>query len=457
MSHYDTTYLTATELAPLYRARELSPVLVVEQLLARIEQLNPSLNAFVAVDARAALDAAQAAEQRFARGEPLGKLDGVPVSIKDLLPARGFATRRGSRTTSDTPSEQDAPAVARLREAGAIVFAKSTTSEFGLKGAGDSPLTGVTRNPFAPHHTPGGSSAGAVTAVAAGLGPIAIGTDGGGSIRVPSAYTGVLGLKPTFGRVAQHPPSFVGVPAHVGPIARSVADLALVLRTIAAPDPRDPLRAPLREASASDLSVRALRIGVSPTFEAAEVHPDIARAFSDAVAALRERGVLLELVDPGLPPSRHVLHALFSLRAAATLRDLSPAQRALLDPAVEAAAREGEQLSGVSYLAAEEARIELVEASARFFQQFDLLLTPATAQPAPAIDLPSAGRGDHTPFTYPFSLTRQPALSLPIGSTQQGLPIGLQIVGRHFEDERVLSFAASVESLFPFRAPASTT
>lgn len=457
MSQQDTTYLTATELGPLYRARELSPVLVVEQLFARIERVNVGLNAFVKVDGQAALDAARASEQRFVKGEPLSKLDGVPVSIKDLLPARGFATRRGSRTTSDAPSEHDAPAVARLREAGAIVFAKSTTSEFGLKGAGDSPLTGITRNPFAPEHTPGGSSAGAVTAVAAGLGPIAIGTDGGGSIRVPSAYTGVLGLKPTFGRVAQHPPSFVGVPAHVGPIARCVSDLALVLRTIAAPDPRDPLRAPLREASASDLSVRSLRIGFSPTFDDAEVFPDIARAFADAIAALCERGVSLELVELGFSPSRHVLRTLFAARAAATVRELTPAQRTLLDPAVEAAAREGEQLSAVAYLAAEEARIELVEASARFYQQFDLLLTPATAQPAPAIGQPPPARGDHTPFTYPFSLTRQPALSLPIGQTEAGLPIGLQVVGRHFEDERVLSFAASVESLFPFRAPALTT
>ena len=457
MSDHDTAYLTAGQLGQLYQQRELSPVLVVNQLLARIERLNGELNAFVVVDRERALEATRLSEQRFARGEALGPLDGVPVSVKDLLPVRGVPTRRGSRTSSELASDEDAPAVARLREAGAIIFAKTTTSEFGLKGAGDSPLTGITRNPYALAHTPGGSSAGAVVAVAAGFGPIAIGTDGGGSIRVPSAYTGVLGLKPTFGRVAQHPPSFVGVPAHVGPIARSVSDLALVLRTIAAPDARDPLRAPLDQPFPAEPALGGLRIGFAETFANAAVDPEIAQAFARAIGALREQGVQLSQVEPDFVPSLSILRTLFAARAAATVRTLSDEQRGQLDPAVESAAREGEQLSAVAYLVAEEQRIELLENVARHFQRFDLLLTPSTAYTAPAIAGATPARGEQTPFTYPFSLTRQPALSLPIGQTAAGLPIGLQIVGRHFEDERVLSLATRLESLFPFRAPALTT
>ena len=268
MTEAALTALSATELVRLYRSRALSPVAVTRAVLDRIESKNGSINAFVVVDAKGALAAATESEARWARGEPLGLLDGVPVSVKDLLAQRGLPTRRGSKTTSAEPSAEDAPAVARLREHGAVLLGKTATSEFGLKGMGDSPLSGVMHNPWHVGHTPGGSSAGAVAAVAAGFGPLAVGTDGGGSIRVPSAFSGVVGLKPTFGVVPQSPPHLVGVPPHVGPIAHNVADAALLLSVLSGPDSRDPFRAPLPRTDYRDAEPRSLEgvsIGYSKT------------------------------------------------------------------------------------------------------------------------------------------------------------------------------------------------
>ncbi|HET6337548.1 MAG TPA: amidase [Polyangiales bacterium] len=453
----DLAYLTASELSARYGRRELSPVDVTRRVLARIEQLEPRLNAFVLADADRALSAAHASEDRWQRGAALGPLDGVPVSIKDLLAARGWPTRRGSRTIDASGRwDEDAPAVARLREAGAVLLGKTTTSEFGLKGMGDSPLTGTTRNPWNTAHTPGGSSAGAVVAVAAGFGAIAIGTDGGGSIRVPSAYTGVIGLKPTFGRVPASPPGFVGVPPHVGPIARSVNDLVLALSVISQPDLRDPWQVPIRNA-AEPRELGSLRIGYSVSLGYANVDSEVARAFLEAIDALRDAGANVTEASPGFASPGSIVRRLFAARAAFTVAELSEAQRAKLDPAILAAAREGEAQSAVDYLAAESERLVLVQTMARYHVDFDLLLTPTSATPAPTVDFDPAAPAEGPPresLAGPFSLTRQPALSIPCGFTRAGLPIGLQIVGRHHEDALVLGVAASYERIRPFRAPA---
>jgi aspartyl-tRNA(Asn)/glutamyl-tRNA(Gln) amidotransferase subunit A len=446
----DLALLTAQELAERYAKRQLSPVDVTRRVLARIEQLEPRFNAFVLVDADRALSAAHASQERWARDAALGPLDGVPVSIKDLLLTRGWPTRSGSRTVDAAGRwEEDAPAVARLREAGAVLLGKTTTSEFGLKGMGDSPLTGFTRNPWNRAHTTGGSSAGAVAATAAGLGAIAIGTDGGGSIRVPSAHTGVIGLKPTFGLVPQSPPGFVGVPPHVGPIARSVADLALALQVISRPDPRDPAQAtrPFDPAAASD---SPLRVAYSETLGYIDVEPEVAKAFREAIAALRDAGVQLEEADPGFTSVAPIIRRLFAARAAFTVRAFDATQRGRLDPAIVVAAEEGEKLSALDYLQAESERVALIATLARFHTRFDLLLTPTNAAPAPLVDATSTARES---FAAPFSLTRQPALSIPIGLTSTGLPIGLQVVGRHYEDARVLELATRYERLHPFQAP----
>lgn len=442
--------LTASELVLAYRRRRLSPVEVTRAVLDRISRREPELNAFVLHDPEAALRDARASEARWQASKPAGLLDGVPISVKDLLPARGWPTRRGSLTVaSDGPWEIDAPAVARVREHGAVLLGKTTTSEFGLKGRGDSPLSGVTRNPWHPAHTPGGSSSGAVTAVAAGFGPLAIGTDGGGSIRVPSAYTGVVGLKPTFGRVPTSPAAVIGLPPHVGPIARSVRDAALLLSVISEADDRDPFRLPEAPGDFRDALGRSwsrTRVGVSVTLGHARVDPEIQRAFERAVLVFEDLGASVALEDPPIAPSHATLRTLFAARAAFTVRDLDEAAREKLDPVVIAAAREGEQLTALDYLEAEAARVTLAEKMAEYHRRFDLLLTPTTAEPAPRIDAAPDASRDATPFAYPFSLTRQPAISVPIGTTRSRLPIGLQIVGRPFQDGLVLAAADAVES-----------
>lgn len=454
----DLAYLTASELTARYSTGELSPVDVTRRVLQRIEQFEPRLNAFVLVDSDRALSAAHASEERWRRAAAFGPLDGVPVSIKDLLLTRGWPTRRGSRTVDAHGRwEEDAPAVARLRESGAVLVGKTTTSEFGLKGMGDSPLTGITRNPWNLAHTPGGSSAGAVVATAAGFGAIAIGTDGGGSIRVPSAHTGVLGLKPTFGRVPTSPPGFVGVPPHVGPIARSVTDLALALTVLSRPDVRDPAQVvPLFDPRTQRRPLSELRIGFSADLGYIAVDPDVARTVQEAIRALNEAGAVIEHVDPGFASPASILRRLFAARAAWTIRELPEERRERLDPAVLASAREGERQSAVEYLQAEAERLELIETLARYHAKFDLLITPASAHPAPPVDFDPSAEPATTvreSFAAPFSLTRQPALSIPCGLTRTGLPIGLQIVGRHYEESNVLALAAAYEHAHRFQAP----
>lgn len=446
-------YLSAVELTRHFRARRLSPVEVTQAVLARIQRLQPRLNAFVLVDEEAALAQARASEARYRYGAPLSPLDGVSVSLKDLLLARGWPTRRGSLTTSSAgPWLEDSPAAARLREAGAVLLGKTTTTEFGLKGMGDSPLSGITRNPWNLAHTPGGSSAGAVSAVAAGLGTLAVATDGGGSIRVPAAYSGVLGLKPTFGRVPTHPAGVIGAPPHVGPIARSAADARLLLGVLAGPDDRDPYRLPPGALLLQATELVGVRIGYSTELFPAQLDPEIRRAFERGLEVFAELGADLAPIAEQYGSPGPILTTLFEARAAFTVKDLQPEQRRQLDPAIESAARAGERLGLLDYLAAEQARTELAQRLVALHRRYDLLLTPTTATTAPLVDAgPSTTR---TPFTGAFSLSRQPAISVPNGSSELGLPIGLQIVGRTFEEDLVLRAASAFEKRVPFRAPA---
>lgn len=445
-------FLGARELTRLFRARELSPVEVTRAQLSRIARLQPLLNAFVLVDEPAALEQARAAEERYRRGAPLGPLDGVGVSLKDLLLARGWPTRYGSRTVDERgPWLEDSPAAARLREAGLVLLGKTTTSEFGLKGMGDSPLTGTTRNPWDLTRTPGGSSAGAVSATAAGLNTLAVGTDGGGSIRVPASFSGVVGLKPSFGRVPTFPSSVVGAPAHVGPIARSVRDAALLLQVLSGPDHRDPYRLPSGTlGNPATIDLTKLRVGYSANLFPAQLALEHRAAFDRAVQAFRELGAQVEPLTERLESPSPILTTLFQARAAFTVKDLTEQQRSLLDPAVEEAARAGERLSLLDYLSAERARTELAQRTAELQTRFDLLLTPTTAEAAPSVA--AAPSPTRAPFTGAFSLTRQPALSVPSGRDRDGLPLGLQIVGRPFEEHLVLRAAAAFEELLPAAA-----
>ena len=449
---------SAIELLHLYRTRRASPVEVTRAILRRIDSRNPQLNAFCFV-APDALAQAAASEARWMCDAPLGPLDGVPISIKDLLLTRDWPTRRGSKTVDPAgPWTDDAPAVARLRESGAVLLGKNTTPEFGWKGVTDSPLTGITRNPWNPAKTPGGSSGGGAAAVAAGMGPLTIGTDGGGSIRIPCAFTGLVGLKPSFGRVPAWPISPFGTVAHLGPMARTVADAALLLTVIAQPDVRDWFALPYDGADyrdGLDQGVRGWRIGYSPDLGHAAVDPDVAAIVERAARRFAELGAHVEPVTLDFRGVDEIFRRHWFTGAASLLRHFTPAQKALMDPGLIDVADQGARIGMLDLLEAAQQRAALGARMNLFHETYDLLLTPSL--PLAAFD---AGREvadvmkekrwtEWTPFTYPFNLTQQPAASIPCGLTSDGLPVGLQIVGPRHADARVLRAARAFETLQP--------
>src|SRR5579875_1988214 len=453
--------LSAVELLSLYRRKKLSPVEATKAALARIEAHNGSLNAFNLVDEKAALADARRAEKRWQKGEPLGPVDGVPASVKDLLLTKGWPTRRGSKTVNpDQPWTEDAPSVARLREGGAVLLGKTTTPEFGWKGVTDSPLTGITRNPWDPRTTPGGSSGGA--AVAAGMGALHLGTDGGGSIRIPAGFTGIFGFKPSFGRVPAYPPSPFAAVAHVGPMTRTVEDAALLLTVLAQPDPRDVYAVPAdgrdyRKGLKS--GVKGLRIAYAPTLGGRKVDGEIAALVAAAAKRFKTLGARLEEAAPDLGDYAAVFRTHWFAAAASLLSQFSPEQKRLMDPGLLAVAEEGARVTLPAYFAAVKAREAIGLAMARFHARYDLLLLPTLPLPAFAAgrDMPvtSAGESwaDWTPFTYPFNLSKQPAATVPCGLTAAGLPAGLQIVGRLYDDATVLRAAAAFEAAQPWPMP----
>ena len=462
----DLADCTATELLQLYQSGQASPVEATAAVLARIERLNPQLNAFCLVAHASALQAARDSEarwQRFrkngeSRGEPCGELDGVPVSIKDLILTRGMPTLRGSHTVdTNQPWEVDAPVTARLREAGAVLLGKTNTPEFGCKGETNSPRTGITRNPWDLSKTPGGSSGGAAAAVAAGLGPLAIGTDGAGSVRIPAAFCGNVGLKPSFGRVPAYPLSPFGSVAHLGPHSRSVRDAALLMNVLKKPDARDWTSLPF---DASDYlhgledGIRGLRIAWSPTLGYAKnVHPEVAQAVAQAVAQLADLGAHVEQIDPGFEDPLEITTGLWFAGAWTVWNTLSAGQQALTDPDFRAQVLLGEKLSLLDVQRLHLRRGALGSHMRQFMQGFDLLVTPSVA--VPAFEARPAGHSSMdslamlgwTPFSYPFNLTQQPASSVPCGLTAAGLPIGLQFVGPMFGDALVLRAARAYEAV----------
>ncbi|MFG3286801.1 amidase [Streptomyces sp. NPDC048111] len=460
----ELTKLTARQLLAGYRAGTFSPLDATRAVLARIEEIQPTLNAFVRIDTEPALAQARAATKRWRTGEPQGLLDGVPVSVKDTLLQAGGPTYKGSNTTSDKGSwSEDAPAVARLREHGAVLVGKTTTPEFGWKGVTDSPRTGVTRNPHDPGRTSGGSSGGSAVAVAAGAGPLSLGTDGGGSIRIPASFCGVLGLKATYGRVPLYPASSFGSLSHVGPIARDAADAALLLDVISGADPRDPtaLEPPAHAYSAAlaedaAAGVKGLRIAYSPSFGGqVAVRPEVAAAVRGAVTRLAELGAYVEEADPDFADPIGVFHILWNTGAARLVEQLGAEQRELLDPGLRRTAARGARLSAIDLVAAGEARVELGRRMARFHQRYDLLATPTlpitafeAGREAPADSGPQRWAG-WTPFTYPFNLTQQPAVTVPVGADPEGLPIGLQLIAARYGERAVLRAAAA----FPASEP----
>ncbi|MFG2782469.1 amidase [Streptomyces prunicolor] len=453
----ELTELTAVELLDGYRGREFSPVDATRATLDRAEEIQPAVNAFVRLDAEGALASAAESAERWRRGEPAGLVDGVPVTVKDILLQRGTPTLRGSKTIAEQGSwDEDAPSVARLREHGAVFIGKTTTPEFGWKGVTDSPLSGITRNPHDPSRTAGGSSGGSAAAVALGAGPLSLGTDGGGSVRIPASFCGIFGLKPTYGRVPLYPASAFGTLSHVGPMTRDAADAALLLDVIGVPDARDWSgldRAPGSFTEGLADGVRGLRIAYSPSLGGqVAVRPAVAAAVRRGVERLAALGAYVEETDPDFSDPVDAFHTLWFSGAARVTQKLAPQQRELLDPGLREICATGAGFSALDYLAAVDARMELGRRMGRFHERYDLLVTPTlpiTAFEA-GVEVPK-GSGHRrwtgwTPFTYPFNLTQQPAATVPVGNDGDGLPVGLQIVGARHRDDLVLRAAHALDS-----------
>ena len=439
----------------------LSPVEVTQDCLARIGALDAQVNAFCHIDEAATMAMAEDSEARWMAGEPLSPLDGVPVAVKDLLLTKGWPTRRGSLTVDPAgPWNDDAPVVARLREAGAVLIGKTTTPEFGWKGSTDSPLTGITRNPWNLDKTPGGSSGGSSAALAARFCPLALGTDGGGSIRIPASFTATYGIKPSFGRVPAWPLSPFGTVAHVGPMSRTVRDSALLLNVLAQPDARDWHALPYEpENYAADLTggMKGKRIAYSKRLGyVTKIVPEVEALVEQAAKRFAAMGAeVVEIDPPGGDAGPDLPHAVVGGRGLSARRSAGRE---------EGAARNGRCARWPKRARRSRSRITSPPTQARgaygaamrgFMEDYDFLLTPATATPAfdvgkltPLDDDGNAWMA-WTPYSFPFNLTQQPAASINCGFTSDGLPVGLQIVGRMFDDAGVLMASAAYEAADP--------
>lgn len=459
----EIAWLSAEALADGFRRRELSPVEVLQSTLVRLEQFNDRLNAFEVLDPEAAFEAAQESEARWMANVPLGPLDGIPTSLKDLVLAKGWPTRHGSLAV-DQGSDEDSPPAARLREGGAVLIGKTTTPEFGWKALTDSPLSGITRNPWNTALSPGGSSGGAAASVAAGITAVAHGTDGGGSIRIPAAHCALVGFKPTWGRVPAWPnDSAYAAVSTGGPLARTVRDAALLLQVLAQPDARDwnalP-HDPRNWLAEIEDGVAGLRIGVSLDLGKVEAEPEIVAAVQDAAALFATLGAKVEPVGPLIAPLQRDFGPLWLAGFAARLRQIPPDRWDLLDPGFRAAAEEGLGITLPAYEAAHAAKVRLGAQLQQWHQRHDLLLTPTSPVAAPPVetryntpDFPRWTKG--APYTLPFNLTGQPAASVPCGLTADGRPIGLQIVGAKYMDALVLRAARAFEEARGFPQPHS--
>ena len=466
MNNETLCYLSAVDLAAAIRARTISPLEVTQAVLERIDRLNPTLNAFCTSMADEALASARQAEAAVLAGKPLGPLHGVPVSIKDILYVKDVRTTFGSKLYEHNVTREDAPSIERLRRAGAILIGRTNTPEFGWKGVTDNRIFGITRNPWNPELTPGGSSGGAAAAVAAGLGPIGIGTDGGGSIRIPASFCGLVGLKASFGRVPNYPATAVDSVRHTGPLTRTVADAALVLNVLAGPDERDPHSLPATRIDFLEQlnrGIQGLRVAYSADLGYAHVDPEVAQLCRQTAKRFTEAGAALDEVALQWDDPYECWKVFFYGGIAAFLTDKLPDQGDQLDPGLRQIAEEGMALRAVDYVNALFQRNAFWQMARLVFERYDLLVTPALAVPPFPVGQDNAAQASNPParhlhwtgFTYPFNLTGQPAISVPCGWTKNGLPVGLQLVGRRFDDATVLRAARVLEQTATLGASAS--
>lgn len=455
-----SAYATATETRASIVRREVSATEVMTEALSRMEALEPTLNAFVTPMPEQAMQAAEAADRLLAERREPGPLHGVPISVKDLINVGGVRTTFGSLIMASNTVEDDAPSVERARAAGACVIGKTTTTEFGCKaGGGDSLLSGVTRNAWDPSKTTGGSSAGAATSVAAGVTPFALGTDGGGSIRIPSSLCGVFGIKAQYGRVPVFPTSATPTLGHVGPIARTVRDAALLLGVVSGFDARDPasVSEPVPDyLAACEAPVEGMRVAWSPTLGYARPVPEVLEITERAARLLDSLGCSVELVEEVMDDPVELWNSEFFAGAGTKLKDALRNSRELLDPAVAQVLDGALEQRIDEYYAKVFARYELRERVRRFFENYDLLLTPTLPVPAFGAgvnvppELPERSVVSWVYYTYPFNLTGNPSASIPCGFTEDGLPVGLQMVAKTNRDTDLLRLGAAFEAAQPW-------
>jgi aspartyl-tRNA(Asn)/glutamyl-tRNA(Gln) amidotransferase subunit A len=462
MTEQELGYAPATWLAAMIRAKQVSPVEVVRAILARVERLEPRVNAFAHLAAEPAMAAARRAEAALMGGGRIGRLHGVPVTIKDLAITKDMPTEFGSLMMRGNRPDEDTPMVTRLRDAGAIVLGKTATSEFGWTGVSRSPLTGTTHNPWRHGYNAGASSAGAGAAAAAGFGPLHQGSDGAGSIRMPAHFCGVFGLKPSFGRVPAYPVGVADFTTHNGPMTRTVADAALMLSVMAGPHPLDHTTL---EAWPADYlgrlaeGVRGRRVAYSPDLGHARVDSPVAALVESAARRFADLGAHVEDVSvPWGPLGPELIRLFWPAHLAARFAARLPEWESRMDPGLIACVRAGLGVSLEQYQAARERKHAYITAIHRWFEDWDFLLTPAVSVPAfPAERLSPPDWPQHAwdwvqwaEFSYPFNMSWNPAASVPCGFTEDGLPVGLQIVGRRFDDLGVLQAAAAFEEAQPW-------
>lgn len=461
MNAEDLGYLPATKLSAMIRAKEISPVEYITSLLGRIEATEPKVNAFAHLAADQALAAAKQAEAKVMSGDGLGRLHGLPVTIKDLAITSDMPTEMGTLIFKGNQPKEETPVVTRLKQAGAIVLGKTTTSEFGWTGVSHSPLTGITHNPWKHGYNAGASSAGAGAAAAAGYGPLHQGSDGAGSIRMPSHFCGIFGLKPSFGRVPYYPVSTGDMTSHIGPMTRTVADAALMLEVMAGPHPLDystleawpaPYGARLQE------GIKGKKIAYSPDLGVAKVDPEVAALVKAAVKRFSELGATVEEVKtPWAAPGPELVRFFWPAHLARLAPHLEKWE-SQMDPGLVACIKESFKVSMQDYQLARERKMAYVASIHRWFQDWDFLLTPSVSVAAfPAELLQPPHWPQHAwdwlswaEFSHPFNMSWNPAASIPCGFTEAGLPVGIQVVAQRYNDLGVLQAAAAFETVQPW-------